>query len=461
VHLKFISPLYTYVAKRCGEGIAELRALSWAEIRDLFLFARRRLREESLPQVAGGLTFTTVFALVPVLTIALAVFTTFPMFKTFRTALEAYFIQSVMPKAISNTILSYLTTFAASATRLSAVGAVTLVLTSVAMMGMIERVFNRIWRVRAERRWTRRILVYWALITLGPLVIGISISLSTHLFSATSNLVGNVFGALFYAILSIVLTTAGFTFLYIAVPNKVVDWRDALSGGVLAGLAFELAKRGFAVFITQFPTYSKIYGALAALPLFLLWVYVSWLITLLGALLAAALPIVRYERWWYEPVPGGAFVDAMAVLKVLHGACRYGDTALVSAATLRARTRLGFDELDTLLERMQGQGWVGRVRAEPAPRVQFGKHVGDTGDHWVLVANAAKLTLADVYRLFVFGGMPVNAGVAQESADPRDVQARRDAARLAREVEEAVEAGLGLSLADHFGPAPGRAGVAD
>ncbi|AVR96761.1 YihY family inner membrane protein [Pseudoduganella armeniaca] len=448
----FLTTLSQYVTRSCRDGIAELRSLSWSEIRDLFLFARRRLREESLPQVAGGLTFTTVFALVPVLTIALAVFTTFPMFKTFRTALEAYFIQSVMPKAISNTILSYLTTFAAQATRLSAVGAVTLVLTSVAMMGMIERVFNRIWRVKAERRWTRRILVYWALITLGPLVVGVSLSLSTKVFSATTSLVGDVAGALFYTILSLALTTAGFTFLYLAVPNRNVEWRDALAGGMLAGMAFELAKRGFAVFITQFPTYSKIYGALAALPLFLLWVYLSWMITLVGALLTAALPVVKYERWWHEPAPGSAFVDAMAVLQVLHVACRCGDTALVNASAIRARTRLGFDEMDLLLERMQAQGWVGRVKLDAPPRVQWGKHVGSDADSWVLLANTERLTLADVYRVFVFGGMPVNAGVAYESDDPRDAQASRDAARLARQVEAAVETGLGRSLADHFGP---------
>ncbi|HEY0588838.1 MAG TPA: YihY family inner membrane protein, partial [Pseudoduganella sp.] len=297
-----LKSLYTNVARACSKGVAELRALSWSEMRDLLHFARRRLREESLPQVAGGLTFTTVFALVPVLTIALAIFTTFPMFNSFRTALEAYFIKSVMPKAISNTILGYLTTFAAKATRLSAVGAVTLVLTSVAMLSMIERAFNRIWRVKAQRRLVRRVLVYWALITLGPLVVGVSITLSTHLFDATSGLVGAVTGPVFYTLLSVLLTTLAFTFLYITVPNRIVDWRDAICGGALAAVAFELAKRGFAVFITQVPTYSKIYGALAALPLFLLWIYVSWLITLLGALLTAALPVVKYERWWHEAV---------------------------------------------------------------------------------------------------------------------------------------------------------------
>jgi membrane protein len=344
--------------------------------------------------------------------------------------------------------------FASKATRLSAVGAVALIFTSIAMMNLIERVFNRIWRVRAQRGLTRRILVYWAILTLGPLLIGVSLTLSSQVFMATSDLVGHVpvLGALIYTVVSLALTTAGFTLLYIAVPNRDVDWHDAAWGGLVAGLAFELAKRGFAVFITQFPTYSKIYGALAALPLFLLWVYVSWLITLVGALLVAALPVVKYERWWHEAQPGGEFVDAMAILKVLHVARKCGDTALVSAGAIRARTRLGFDEMDNLLERMMAEGWVGRVPVAAPKRVQWGKRVSDGSDHWVILANLDKLTLADVYRLFVFAGMPVNAGVVADSDDERDLQAAREAAMLAREVETAVEMGLGKTLAEHFGP---------
>ncbi|MFA9217397.1 MAG: YihY family inner membrane protein [Sphingomonadaceae bacterium] len=429
-----------------------MRSLSWQEVRDLTLFARRRLREESLPQVAGSLTFTTVFALVPLLTIALAIFTTFPMFNTLRSALEAYFVQSVMPKAISSTILNYLTQFASKATRLSAVGAVALLVTSAALIGMIEKVFNRIWRVREARSWTRRILVYWAIITLGPLLLGVSLTLSSQVFMATSDLVGDVpvVGALIYTVLSLSLTTAGYTFLYATVPNRDVDWYDAAWGGLVAGLAFEVAKRAFALFITHFPTYSKIYGALAALPLFLLWVYVSWVITLIGALLVAALPVVKYERWWHEAVPGGEFVDAMAILKVLHVASAHGDTALVSARQIRAQTRLGFDELDMLLEKMQCAGWAGRVKVDAPTRVQFGKRVTEGADQWVLLANVQKLTLADVYRLFVFGGMAVNAGVVADSDDANDLEASRAAAALARQVETAVEQGLGLTLAQHF-----------
>jgi membrane protein len=130
---------------------------------------------------------------------------------------------------------------------------------------------------------------------------------------------------------SVALTTGAYTLLYMAVPNRFVDWRDAVWGGWWRRWRSKLAKRLFAMFIRQFPTYAIIYGALAALPLFLLWMYLSWMITLVGALLAAALPVVKYERWWHVPVPGGAFVDAMAILKVLHGGAQLDRTALVSA----------------------------------------------------------------------------------------------------------------------------------
>lgn len=450
---KYISPFFIYLFRACNGGIALLRGLTWPEVRDLILFARRRLQEESLPQVAGSLTFATVFALVPLLTLALAIFTTFPLFNTFRSALEQYFIQSVMPKAIANTILDYLTTFSAKATRLSAFGAVALIFTSIGMMGLIERVFNRIWRVKRERRWTKRLLVYWAIVTLGPLLVGISLTVTSQVFMATSGLVGMVpfLGALFYTAVSVALTMGAFTLLYMTVPNRDVDKHDAAWGGLVAALAFEVAKRGFGIFIQQFPTYSRIYGALAALPLFLVWIYLSWMITLVGALLVAALPVVKYERWWHETVPGGEFVDAMAILRVLHTACHSGQTALVSAGAIRTRTRLGFDEMEALLDKMLSQGWVGRVNVEASVRVQLGKHVSDGADHWVLLANLNRLTLADVYRLFVFGGMALNAGYPALSGDERDEQAAREAAILARRVETAVEDGLHQSLAEHFG----------
>jgi membrane protein len=436
-------------------GVDMVRGLTWSELRDLVRFARRRVGEERLPQVAGSLTFTTTLALVPLLTIALAVFTTFPVFNNFRAAMQAYFQQVMMPRAITDTIIANLTQFARQATGLSALGAVALVLTSVAMMGMIERAFNQIWRVRTPRPLVQRITIYWALVTLGPLMFGLSMTATTQLYLATGSLARSApaASALFYTLVSVGLTTCAYTLLYMCVPNRHVDWRDAAWGALAAALAFEVAKRAFGLFVRQFPTYAIIYGALAALPVFLLWIYVSWMITLVGALLAAALPVIKYERWWHRPVPGGAFVDAMAILKVLHGVARLNDSALVSSSAIRAHTRIGYDEMGMLLERMVAAGWVGRVQVDPGARTRWGRRVRQSDDHWVLLTNPAKLRVADVYRLFVFGG----AGKAGDEGAAGDSPVALDTGALARQVEAAVEQGLDQTLAEHFDPAYGVA----
>lgn len=438
-------------------SVDRMRGLTLGETRDLVRFARRRLTEEKLPQVAGSLTFTTTLALVPLLTIVLAIFTTFPMFGQLRTALDTWFVQTLMPKAIANTISANLTQFASKAKGLSAVGAVALLLTTAAMMGMIERAFNQIWGVRRPRPLSQRILVYWALVTLGPILFGLSLTATSQLFTATGGLAKSLplLGTVFYTIVSVGLTTGAYTLLYMTVPNRSVYWRDALWGGLVAAIAFEIAKRLFALFIRQFPTYAIIYGALAALPLFLVWIYLSWLITLVGAVLVAALPVVKYERWWYQPVPGGAFVDAMAVLKVLHGSSQATGTALVSSAAIRAHTRIGYDEMTMLLEKMVGAGWVGRVQDELPAGARWGRGAREGTDSWVLLADPGKVKVADVYRLFVFD----IAGAEPDKRDEPvpDTPLALDTAALARHVENAVEQGLEQTLAEHFG-APGQAG---
>ncbi|NHZ63262.1 YihY family inner membrane protein [Massilia genomosp. 1] len=433
-----------------------VRGLTWSEARDLLRFARRRLNEEKLPQVAGSLTFTSTLALVPLLTIVLAIFTTFPVFSNFRVALEAYFVQTLMPKAIANTITGNLTQFASKAKSLSAVGAVALVFTSAAMMNMIERAFNQIWRVREVRPIAQRVTIYWALVTLGPLLFGLSLTATSQLFRATSALTSAspFFSALFYTAASVGLTTGAYTLLYMTVPNRFVDWRDAVWGGLVAAVAFEVAKRLFAMFVSQFPTYAIIYGALAALPLFLLWIYLSWMITLVGAIITAALPVVKYERWWYEPAPGGEFVDAMSILKVLYGRAQLSDTALVSSAAIRAHTRIGYDEMTTLLEQMLAVGWVGRVQANVTTRSRWGKRAIESAENWVLLVNVDKLKLSEVYRLFVFGRTAIDAAVAidvdKEYELDKNSPLTLDGSALARQVEVAVEEGLNQTLAQHF-----------
>lgn len=412
--------------------LPQFRSFSWSQVRDLLRFATRRLKEEHLPQVAGSLTFTTVLALVPIVTIAFAIFTIFPVFNTFRASLEAYFIQSLMPKAIANNILGYLNQFAAKSKGLSAIGGIFLFATAAMTLAMIDRVFNQIWRVKAVRPLPQRILVYWAIVTLGPLLIGMSISVTSFLFTATSGAMmkRSGLGPVLYTLVSVALTTGAFTLLYIAIPNRIVDWRDAIWGGFLAGVAFEIAKRLFAVYITKFPAYTVIYGAVAAIPIFLIWIYLFWMITLSGALLAAALPVVRYERWWHLPTPGSEFVDAMSILRVLHDARLSHASAAVDARTIRALTRLGFDESEGLLSKMLEAGWVGRIKSEMPIHRRWGRRKPEGYDRWALLANPQQLKVADVYRMFVF-----NAAHNPE---------------LARHVESAVENGLNQTLNSYF-----------
>lgn len=409
-----------------------LEGLRWSRLVDLYRFGLRRLDEEHLPQVAGSLTFNSVLALVPMLTIAFAIFTTFPIFNTFRTGLDAYFIQSLMPKAISNTILDYLNMFASKASRMSLVGAIALLLTTAATMAMIDRTFNDIWRVKTARPLAQRIIAYWTIVTLGPLLIGVSITMTTHLVKATDWLTMNVpfVSAFLDTLLSVGLTTTAFTLLYMVIPNRFIEWGDAAWGGFIAAIAFEVAKRVFTIFIFRFSSYTMIYGALAAIPIFLLWIYVSWLIILVCAVITAALPVVKYERWWHVASPGSAFVDAMAVLKVLYDARTSGTTSATDATTIRKCTRLGFDESESLLEEMLEAGWVGRIKSDVPYRRQWGKRVTEGMDNWTLLANPQLLKLADVYRLFVF----------RVTANPA----------LARQVEQAVEQGLDQTLASHF-----------
>ncbi len=362
----------------------------------------RRLREERLPEVAGSLTYTTVLALVPVLTVAFAIFTTFPLFTSFRESLETYLVPSVMPTGIANTIRDYLTQFAAKASRVSAIGAAFLFVTAILMFGTVDRTLNRIWRVRESRPFFQSLIVYWAVMTLGPLLIGASLTAASEFLPWLTDAPRKLtwLRSLLALGLSILLSTLAFALLYQTVPNRFVDWREAMVGGLVAAIGFEITRRLFSLSIAIGGGYRAIYGALAAVPIFLIWIYLFWLITLLGAVVAAALPVMRYERWWHRAAPGSEFLDAVAVLKVLYDA-REGHAA-VDALQLRERTHLGFEESESLLQRMLDAGWVGRIRAERTPGLKLRRRAQARQERWTLLANPQTLTLAEVYQRFAF-----------------------------------------------------------
>lgn len=255
----------------------------------------RRAREERLAQIAGSLTFTTVLSIVPLLAVTFALFTRFPVFKRFEKAIEDYLLKSLLPGDISRTILKYLNQFADNANGLTLVGSLFVLVTALAMLLTVENAFNQIWGVKKARPFFKRIGLYLLMLALGPPVLGASLWATSYVLSASMGLVGTLPAPLRFVLNMgpMLLSVLGFATMFYFVPNARVLRRDAIAGGLIAGIVFELVKRGFAAYVLKFPTYNAVYGAFAAFPVFLLWVYFSWLVTLTVALITANLPRVR------------------------------------------------------------------------------------------------------------------------------------------------------------------------
>ena len=225
------------------------------------IYLARRVDQDQLLDVAGSLTFTTLLSLVPLVTIALALFSAFPLFGQAKHAIEAFLMQSLLPRQASAAVGVYVAEFADAAGKLTTVGLAGLAVTAAALMHTIFSAFGAIWRVPRPRPLGQRILIYWAVITLGPLLIGSGLAITSYVVSAS---LGWLPGSerLTHVVLSVlvpfVLTTAAFTLLYVAVPNSYVQWRHGAIGGLAAGLGFELMKHLFGMFVTRFPTYHLI-----------------------------------------------------------------------------------------------------------------------------------------------------------------------------------------------------------
>jgi membrane protein len=314
-------------------------------LKRLAQFAAQRISEDRIPQVAGSLTFTAMLALVPLATVAFALFTAFPIFSSFQQSLQFFLADHLMPEQLNSQIFKYLNQFASKAKGLTTIGMILLFLTAVMTMMTVESAFNVIWRVRKARPIAQRILVYWAIITLGPLLIGVSLSISSYLFTqsmtftAAQRMTPVIEWALTGAALP--LTALAFTILYVYLPNCRVEWRDAVIGGLTAAIAFELAKRGFGYYVRRIPTYTAVYGAFAAVPLFLLWMYLCWFITLAGAMIASALPAIRIGQFHRPTFEGSNLFDSLELLARL-GSTRRGQARLHGArARAHASPRYG------------------------------------------------------------------------------------------------------------------------
>ncbi len=325
-----------------------------------------RVGDVRLAQTAASLTFTSLVSLVPLFALAFALFTAFPAFHELQHTLQQRFADALLPPHIATTVLRHLDEFAAKAKSLGALGIAGLVLAATSMLLTVDRALNSIWRTARPRPLAQRVLVYWAALTLGPLLLGAALTVSGALLAVDHGWLRQLHGGadVLLTLASWLLTGSAFGALYRYVPNTEVRWRDALAGGIAAAVAFDLAGRAFAWYIASVPTYTVVYGAFATLPLFLLWIDWSWMVVLLGAMLAAALPLWRVRARVERPAAGADFVLALRVLRALadaRGTPRAGLEMYALAAVLRCDPL----RLPPLLDVLETLGWLGRVAGRP------------------------------------------------------------------------------------------------
>jgi len=251
----------------------------------------RRAREERVAQAAGSLTFTTLLSVVPFLAVSFALFTRFPIFQRFEKALEELLLKSMLPADISRTVLKTLTQFADNANSLTWAGSLFVLVTAVALLLTVENALNRIWQVRKARPFFKRVALYLLMLAIGPPALGASLWATSYVLSASLGWIGTLPPSVHFVLNlgPVMLGAVALATLFYFVPNTRVRRRDAIVGGLIASIAFELGKRGFAAYLVKVPTYKAVYGAFAAFPIFLLWVYFSWLVTLTAALITANL----------------------------------------------------------------------------------------------------------------------------------------------------------------------------
>lgn len=267
-----------------------------ARVGTFFRFVARRFLEDDLFQAAGALAYTTIFALVPLSMVVFGVLSAFPVFNEWSDRLSDYIFSNFVPTA-ARSVQAYLKQFSANAGQLTTAGVIALVVSLLITVYGVESAFNRIWRVKSARPRIGRFLVYWTVLTLGALMAAASLAISAKFFAMSlfETQSGRVLQNLMLRAAPMVIELVAITAIYRVVPHRTIQWRHAFAGALLAMLLFEAVKWGLGLYLGSFNSYSKIYGPLAAVPILLLWIYLSWVAVLLGASLASSMSEFRYQ----------------------------------------------------------------------------------------------------------------------------------------------------------------------
>ncbi|MGB2741117.1 MAG: virulence factor BrkB family protein [Cognaticolwellia sp.] len=255
----------------------------------LILFINN-FKNERIHVTAGYLSYVTLMSLVPLMVVMLSVMTAFPIFSEIRELIENFVYQNFVP-ASGDVVQEHITGFVSNASKMSAVAITALFIFAMLLISAIDKCLNKLWRVDEKRRVITSFSMYWMVLTLGPVLVGSSIVMSSYILSLVSLGDYDLLGLtnIFVRALPLFASIAAFFILYMVVPNKIIPVKFAIAGATLAAILFEIAKKSFAIYVTHLPSYQAIYGALSSIPILFLWVYLSWLVVLVGALFTVSL----------------------------------------------------------------------------------------------------------------------------------------------------------------------------
>lgn len=384
-----------------------LRTFPW---RNTLHILKQRFSEDQLGLTASSLTFTTLLALVPFFTVLLAVFTAFPSFGRLQETLQTWLIDKLIPVEIAEQVIDYLTQFASKASQLGIVGLAFLLLTVVSLILTMDKTLNRIWRVPRMRPLGQRLLIYWGVLTFGPLLMGLSIATTSYVLSASRGLVAVLpeSAQVAFNSLEFLLLSAAMTALYHFVPNTPVKWRYAWAGGLFVAIGMGLAKTALGMYLSTVPTYSAIYGTFATLPILLIWIYTCWIIFLLGAVVAAYLPgllagsarDMRHAGWQLALA-----LEAIAVLDPLRTQPQRG----LSARVLAKRLRVSKLQLEAALGALTSLRWVAAMPASGTAYLEEGEPC------FVLLADPDTTLLAPLMEHMLLAQTESTATLWQQS----------------------------------------------
>jgi len=269
----------------------------WEHLTQFSWFFFKRFTSEQVHVTAGYLSYVTLMSLVPLIVVMLSVMTAFPIFSEIKVTIEGFVYSNFIP-ASGDVVKEHITGFVDNASKMSAVAITFLFLFALLLISAIDKTLNQLWKIDKKRRVVTAFSMYWMVLTLGPVLVGSSLAATSYIVSLVSLGDYDLFGVanVLVRLLPIFASVCAFLILYLVVPNKEVNFRYALAGAVLAAFLFEVAKKGFAFYVTQLPSYQAIYGALASIPILFLWVYLSWLVVLFGALFTVCIEDYMAEK---------------------------------------------------------------------------------------------------------------------------------------------------------------------